>query len=75
MTALHLLWSAFVWLPAWARVVLAALVWWGFAELIGLFCSVGTRLDRQIDRPIEARRAAMARPLPQARPFRPGTAR
>lgn len=46
---LHSLWNAWTWLPAWARVLSAALAWMGFAEVIALFCAIGTRLDRQID--------------------------
>lgn len=47
---LSALWSAFAWLPAWARVVLCVIGWFGVCEGIALVLSVGTRFDREVDR-------------------------
>lgn len=79
MHILHDLWGAWCWLPAFVQVPLAALVWFGFAELIGLFCSANTRCEvLSLDKERDQRRAEFARvqQLPQARrAHRPGLAK
>lgn len=70
MPVLSTAWGAWCWLPAFVQVPLAALVWFAFAELIGLFCSANTRCEvLSLDKEREQRRAEFARvqQLPQAR--------
>lgn len=64
---MHVLWDIFCALPLWVRVAICVSAWFAFAELVALFCAMGTRFDREVDSAREAQREALTKPLPRDR--------